>query len=73
MIASDEISADDIPDECPTCGEDLTIERRTEVDELYAMRRAETFKEHLRDEHPVIWFISSAIAKITVKLRRLKP
>lgn len=69
----DEIDASDIPDECSWCEEDLGIERRTGVEILYTARKAVTYEAHMRDEHPVIWWVAGKITRVTQALRQLKP
>jgi len=71
------IDQNDLPDECPKCGADLTVDRLTDHDDLHALRRYYTFEKHMTDEHPVIWFVAEKVARITVKiqqiLRKFKP
>jgi len=53
-------------DECVKCGEDLTIDRRTEIDELHEARKKARLMEHYREEHRVIWTIAYAAARVIV-------
>lgn len=67
------VDASDLPDECPACGEDLTVDRRTDVETMHAYRKAETIEQHMQDEHRIIWYVSKKLAWIADKLGQLKP
>lgn len=71
MTASntDNIQADDLPDECPKCGTDLTVDRETESEMLHAARKAFYLERHMRNEHPWTWKLSKAITWVLSKFK----
>lgn len=62
---------DNIPDECPACGADLTVDRLTDVEEMHALRRYYTFEAHMKDQHRFVWSFANKAARITTAIRRL--
>lgn len=58
-----------LQDECPKCGEDISVEY-DEDNDYYEMAKREAFLQHAREEHPYIFKVSSGIAMVTNTVRR---
>lgn len=65
---SDDVSdaAKSVPDECPLCGEDLTVNPETDVQELRDARKVAGFEDHIEQNHPIVYHVGSGLAALRI-------
>lgn len=72
-MGSEMYDQDSIPENCPICDEDVTIERRTDVDVLHDSRQVEHIRSHMEENHRVRWFIAEKAIWLKTKLQKIRP